>query len=209
VRDPQTEGQIRVRNLFSELNKEYGELEIDEKALWEEYAKRYKYARFPLSSRRVIRTRMKGPMSGQNAYLGVNSVLIDNGFERRRLPMVGRTPKPSFPFTDLKQYGKFSGGEIRFKIWLPYEHPYRCVAQIWIKRVKNTACSYVAKKIEVSATPREIVIDSIRVRHKKDEIVDMPFRKLKRSELHLQMRTVAETGEFSMCSAVYTLQVKN
>ena len=208
VRDPQTEGQIRVRRLFGELNKEWGELELDEKVLWEEYAKRYRYAKFPPASRRVIRARRRGPMSGQNAYLGVNSVLIDNGFEPRRLPMLGGIPKPSLPFTDLKQYGKFKG-EVRFKIWLPREHPYRCVAQIWIKRVKNRAYSYIAKKIEVSTTPIEVVINSIRVHRKKNEIVEVSFRELKKSELHLQIRTAAETGEFSMCGAVYTLQVKD
>ena len=155
----------------------------------------------------IIRLNRGRVMTGLNAYMRVNALLISVGFNPREKPMLGRIGNPPLPDTDLTAYAQYKN-ELRFKIWLPRTYPCKCVAQIWIRRAKMGTSPYVAKVTELSTTPTEVVIDKIRISENK-KVIDMPFKKLKRCELDLQMRTVAENGEISMRGTTYRLEVKS
>ncbi len=206
VRNPRTKSQIQSRKIFSEVSSGWWKLSLIEKAEWGEYAKKFKKS--PIDNGGIIRIRRGGgAMTGQNAYMRVNALLISVGFKPREKPMLGQTGNPPLLDTDLTTYAQYKN-EIRFKIWLPRTYPCKCVAQIWMRKAKMGADSYVAKITELSTTPTEVVIDKIRIYENK-KVIDIPFKKLKKCELYLQMRTIAENGEVSMRSTIYRLEVKS
>ena len=207
-RDPKSKRQLQVRKVFSLLTHKWQELSMPEKALWEEYVKKYKYKKKVARSSGPIRTANRGTMMGINAFFGVNQMLISSGFPPIKIPTLGTIPKPLPPCTDLTPYTLSANGKIEFNIWLSNTYPTPVTAQIWIRRIKHKHYSYIAKIVPLSTTPQLVVLEKIRT-HYKNKIVDLPFKKLEKCELLLQMRTVAQNGEFSIPSAIYKLEVKN
>ncbi len=206
VRNPRTKSQIQTRKIFSEVSSGWWKLSLIEKAEWCEYAKKFRKSS-TISNGGIIRINRGRVMTGQNAYNRVNILLISVGFKPREKPFFGQIGNPPLLGTDLTTYAQYKN-EIRFKVWLPRTYSCKCVAQIWTKRAKIRAYSYVAKVTELSTIPTEVVIDKIRICENK-KVADIPFKELEKCELYLQMRTIAENGEVSMRGTTYRLEVKS
>ena len=206
-RSPCTQAQKRVSKAFYETNAKWRELSLVEKALWEEYTKKFRYRKNTVTYGGIIPTRKRTAMMGRNAYIGVNAMLMLAGFKAIKKPPLGNIGKPPPPSSDLIPYSQHKNGELKFKLWLSLHYPEKSVAQIWLRRVKDGTHPFVAEIIELSSTPKEVVISQIKGGERGRRIVEVDFKELKKCELDLQMRTIAQNGEFSMSTAVYRLEV--
>ncbi|MBI4721566.1 MAG: hypothetical protein HY769_00935 [Candidatus Stahlbacteria bacterium] len=201
--NPRTELQIKVRQSLGTLIKRYFNLSFYDRVLWEEHGHNIPFSDNLYSG--LIR-RPSGKLRGQDAYISVNQVLASCGFPPIDKPPHPSTPRPSSLCTDLSHYSQHRQGEARFKAWIPSEHPYKCMAQIWAQARKGSSHPYIAQVIEISTTPREVVLTKIKVRKDKKNM-ELPLKEMKKIEFKMQLRAVSEKGVFSIPTCMYILEV--
>ena len=202
-RDPRTASQLEVRRIHTELVKRWNDMSFSEWALWGEYAKRYKGVK--MRQRQGLVPCIGGKMGGNAAYISVNQLLMGCGFKALEKPFFGAL-KPPLVSADLSQLGVYSS-EIRFNVWLPYSYGCRCVVQVWVERTGKGRYPYLRAVVPVDISKKEVVVDEIRVKE-DGKIVEKKIREVGRCKLFLQLRTVAENGEFSMPSQIYKVEGK-
>ncbi|MCK4306802.1 hypothetical protein KAW50_01090 [candidate division WOR-3 bacterium] len=147
-------------------------------------------------------------VTGIAAYNGINMLLYVCDLQERRVPPLSKN-KPPTTNTNLGEVKtKIStDGKIRFKIWLPYEYPEKCISQIWMMKASKGCRPYLALTSVVSTTPKEITIETVRGRI-KGKTRDVKLTQATPGAVKLQMRTIAENGLTSMPSAVHRIRLE-
>ena len=196
----------RVKEANFMLQHNWRNLSFKEWALWEEYTKRYRNIKN--RHRDGLCTHIGNKMSGYNAYTSVNLLLIFSGFEPIEKPFLGNTGKPPLPSTDLIYCGVYQD-EIKFNIWLPSSYPVDCVAQIWTRKAIGIQNPHLARIIKISTAKTQVTIDKIKMRDKNKKATEKGFESMENCKLYLQLRTIAQNGEFSVPSHIYKLEVKS
>jgi len=216
-RESNTLPQRYAKKNFSKLSSNWGKLSFREWNLWEEYAK--KYTNIKYRRRDGLLPAIGGKMSGIAAYMSVNGLLTRCGFKPLKKPPLGKIPKPTFPSTNLIDFRIYKP-PIKFKIWLPYPYetqtslskgkylPQTCVAQIWIKKIGHWTYPYIRDIVPLSTSKTQVILDKIRMVTTPTKVVEKELKEIENCRLLLQMRTVAQNGEFSMPGPIYKIEVK-
>ncbi len=205
MRDQKSKQQIEVRNVFSMVLKKWSELSILERNEWEIYAKTIRSKKIT-TAQAIIKKQNYGTVVGRDVFSSINQRLILAGFNTIQRPPRNDEKIPPTPCTDLIQYTQYKEGEIKFNIWNRQEYQKKCKTQIWIK-LPNTY-PYITEIIDISTTPTEIRIEKVKI-HKKKNIIEIPMKKMKKGDVRLQMRTIAENGKTSIPTAIYHGEIIN
>ncbi len=206
INSPNTLPQEKIKRNFARLSSQWKNLSFKDCVLWGEYTKRY--TKRKNGRKNGLVSNIGGKMSGFNAFVSINQLLIRCGFDPIKKPTLGNIEKPSLVRTDLIDFGVYEK-EISFNVWLPHSYPVECVTQVWIKRIGiSYPCEYIRSIISVSTSPTQVVIDKIRVKE-EGKIVEKELKEIGYCKLLIQMRTVAQNGEFSMPSAIYRIEVNS
>lgn len=205
--DLKTEPQLRVREAFLIFLKKWKELSIMERNEWEIYAKTMRNKKIT-TAQKIIKKPQYGLVVGRDIYLSVNEMLTLIGFNPIQRPPRNDEKIPPTPSNDLVQFTQYKEGKIKFNIWNKQEYTHKCKTQIWIKVGIGGEHPYIIKIVDTSTTPVEIRIENIRI-HDKKKVILIPIKKMKRCDIKLQMRTIAENGKISIPTAIYHAEIIN
>ena len=200
-----TSSQKRMMEIFTQLCSEWKKMSFRELVLWNEFTKKYTH----LGNRKrngLIPRIGNSTMTGVNAYISINTLLMRCGFPPIKKPLLGNIPKPPLPSTDLLDFGIYQH-KIKFNVWLPYDYITQSVAQVWIRKLGADSHPYLTTIVSISSSPTQLVIDKVRVKE-NHSIVEKPLKDIEYCKLLLQLRTVAKNGLSSMPSQIYKVEVK-
>jgi hypothetical protein len=199
-KQPNSAIQIKLKETFINLEANWKKLTLQEWASWEQHSKRY--TEIKMKRRSGLIPVIGGKMTGHNAYISLNLLLIRCGYDPISTPPTKIESKPPTPNTDLINLGTYKN-EIKFNLWLPYTYNTECVAQIWVRKIGSEAYPYITAIVPISNEPAQIMIDKIRAKKGKP----IEFKKMENCRLQIQLRTVAKNGEFSITTPIYTVEV--
>jgi len=190
-------------------------MDLKKRSLWALYSKRY--TKMKTRCKDGLCTHIGNKMAPYHAFISVNLLLISSGFKHIYTPPTGIPVKPPCPSTDLLDC-QIHENKVEFYIWLPHSYHTNCIAQIWIR--ESYRYSYIAQIIKLSTSKTLVTISQVKTKVKKKMSLKknvsansgLQLIKLENMEsctLYIQMRTVADNGEFSIPSPIYKLQVKS
>ncbi|MBI4723269.1 MAG: hypothetical protein HY769_09820 [Candidatus Stahlbacteria bacterium] len=209
---PSTQEEVRVKEHLIILIQRWKKLTLEEKGLWEVYARTLNDRKYTPTTGGIIRNRRKGVMIGVNAFIKINGLKMSVGFPISDKPYLRQSTPVSPPKTNLMNYEKFKNGKIKFETWLPHAYYCKCKAQIWIKAMNGNGYPYMAKVVDIDTNPTEVEIEKIKFTKRKKEKEkyfkrEKEFKEMEKCEIMIQMRTIAENGKSSMSSALYRVEV--
>ena len=211
MRNPNTPRQRKIRQGLAYFGKNWNYLTDTEQCLWGQYAKMVRHSMNPSTvqaSGGLIENNKPQYVTGIAAYNGINMLLYVCDLQERRVPPLSKN-KPPTTNTNLGEVKtKIStDGKIRFKIWLPYEYPEKCISQIWMMKASKGCRPYLAITSVVETTPKEITIETVRVKV-REKMRDVKLTSVAPCAVRIQMRTIAENGLTSATSAVYRIRLE-
>ncbi|MBI4723401.1 MAG: hypothetical protein HY769_10500 [Candidatus Stahlbacteria bacterium] len=216
-RDARSDIQLDVRSIIREINVRWKHKPLRERMLWGMYAREFSLSgrRIGTLMRRFSSVSSGRHLSGAHLYCGLNQMLLTSGLNWLERPPRIDIHTPPSPLVDLIQYGTYKGS-VKFRIWLSSTYlvsglPIPTVAQIMLSVRTFYSSTYLVRPCpSISATPIDVAISTVRLRSKLEGnffITEVPLSELTHPILHLQFRTVAQNGTFSMPSAHYIVEV--